>query len=174
VQQENPFLYRLDDVILRQEVVALALKMRGIDFPEKYICKGYFLDIPQDGWVCRTMEIAADNGIVSRENNYARPRAAATRSEALALLLKTGKVSLSEPRRVTQPDGTIWSLFEDLKILGFTQWQADMLDSLPNCLFINHGVSCEDGASTNYVFSRFMPNEFLSRSDAFEYAVLLL
>lgn len=167
-------MYRLDDFILRQEVVAIALKIKGINLPEGYICKGYFMDVPQNGWACRTMEIAAENGIISRENSYARPHIAATRSEALAILLKTGKVSLSEPRRVIQSDGAIWSLFEDLKIFGFTQWQADILDSLPNCLFINHGVSCEDGASTNYVFSRFMPNEFLSRSDAFEYAVLII
>lgn len=99
------------------------------------------------------MELAADNGIISRVNTRARPMDRITRAEALAILLKTEKVSLSEPRRVTQTDGTVWSLFQDVKTLGFTQWQADMLDSLPECSLINHGDSCEDGASANKVFA---------------------
>ncbi len=63
------------------------------------------------------MELAADNGIISRANAEARPKDRITQSEALAILLKTGKISLTEPRRVVQSDGTIWSLFQDLKSL---------------------------------------------------------
>ncbi len=97
-----------------------------------------------------------------------------TRAEALAILLKTGKVSLTQPRRVVQTDGTVWSLFADLKTLGFTQWQSDMLDSLPGCSLINHGDSCEDGASTNQAFARFQPNAAALRSAVFEFAALMM
>jgi hypothetical protein len=120
------------------------------------------------------MELAADHGIISRVNTRARPMDRITRAEALAILLKTGKVILSEPRRVTQIDGTVWSLFLDLKSLGFTQWQADMLDSLPDCSLINHGDSCEDGASTNQVFARFQPNESALRSSVFDFSALMM
>ncbi len=83
--------------------------------PENYICKKYFTDATQNDWVCRALELAADNGIISRANTHARPTDRITRAEALAILLKTGKVSLSAPRRVTQPDGSVWSLYQDLK-----------------------------------------------------------
>lgn len=49
-----------------------------------------------------------------------------------------------------------------------------MLDSLPGCSLINHGESCEDGASTNQVFSRFQPNVVAVRSLVFEFAALMM
>jgi len=131
----------------------MALKIKGVALPDNYTCKKYFTDAVQNDWVCRAVELAADNGIISRSNTRARPMDKVTRAEALAILLKTGKVSLGEPRRVIQSDGTVWTLFLDLKTLGFTQWQADMLDSLPGCSLINHGDSCEDGASANRSFA---------------------
>ncbi len=152
----------------------MALKIKGVVLPDNYTCKQYFTDAVQNDWVCRAVELAADNGIISRANTRARPTDTVTRAEALAILLKTGKVSLSEPRRVVQTNGSIWSLYEDLKTLGFTQWQADMLDSLPGCSLINNGESCEDGASTNQAFSRFQPNVSALRSSVFEFAALMM
>ncbi len=68
--------YRLQDKILRQEVIGMALKIRWIKLPEYYFCKNYFLDVKynsENNWVCRAMEMAADNGIISRNNTKARP-----------------------------------------------------------------------------------------------------
>lgn len=107
--------FRLDDTILRQEVIGMALKIQGIPLIENYTCKKYFQDATQNDWVCRALELAADSGLISRANTYARPTDRVTRSEALAILLKTGKISLSAPRRVTQSDGSVWSLYQDLK-----------------------------------------------------------
>lgn len=82
----------------------MALKIKGVMLPDNYTCKKYFTDAVQNDWVCRAVELAADNGIISRANTRARPMDKVTRSEALAILLKTGKVSLGEPRRVVQTD----------------------------------------------------------------------
>jgi hypothetical protein len=48
-----------------------------------------------------------------------------------------------------------------------------MMDSLPGCLIINHGISCEDGASTNTSFSQFRPNVSALRSEVFEFSALM-
>lgn len=173
VTQSSDTQYRLDDRVLRQEIIGMALKMKWVILPENYSCKKYYSDTTNGGWVCAAIEIAADNGIISRENAKARPTDFVTRAEALTILLKTGKVSLTSPRRVTQADGSVWSLYQDLKKLWFTQWQADMMDSLPNCLIINHGVSCEDGADSNTAIAQFRPNVFALRSEVFEFAAIM-
>lgn len=72
----------------------MALTVKGIPLPENYICKKYFTDVTKNDWVCRAVELAADNGIISRANTRARPMDTVTQAEALAILLKTGKVSL--------------------------------------------------------------------------------
>lgn len=174
IKQISPSDYRWQESILRQEVIGMALKIQWITLPENYTCKKYFSDATKNDWVCRALEIAADNGIISRSNKQARPLDKITRSEALAILLKTGKISTTPPRKITQPDRSVWSLFQDLQKQGFTQWQADMLDSLPNCFIINHGISCEDGTSTNKVFAQFWPNEIALRASVFEYAALMM
>lgn len=173
VKQSNDINYRLDDRILRQEVIGIALKMKWITLPENYTCKKYFSDVTSNDWVCRAVEIAADGGMITRANTKARPMDFVTRAEALAILLKTGKISLNSPRRVVQADGSVWSLYQDLQKLGFTQWQADMMDSLPSCLIINHGVSCEDGATFNTAIAKFKPNSVALRSEAFEFAAIM-
>lgn len=173
-QQTMDMRYRLDDKILRQEVIGTALKMKWIVLPENYTCKKYFTDAQNNDWVCRALEIAADNGIITRENAEARPADFVTKSEALAILLKSDKISLHIPRIILQADGSTWSLYQDLKKQGFTQWQADLLDSLPDCYLVNHGNSCQDGASTNKAFAQFQPNELAIRAGVFEYAALMM
>jgi len=80
--------YRLDDKILRQEVIGMALKIKGITLPENYQCKKYFADASQNNWECRAVELAADNGIISRSNKYANPGKYVTRAEGLAMIMK--------------------------------------------------------------------------------------
>ena len=85
-QSSNPTSYRFGDKILRQEMVAIALKMKGIELPKDYVCKKYFADVTTSDWVCRAIEIAADNGIISRWNTTFRPKDSVTRAEALAMI----------------------------------------------------------------------------------------
>ena len=44
VSQEDNALYRLDDSMLRQELIGTALKLAGTELPKGYTCKGYFSD----------------------------------------------------------------------------------------------------------------------------------
>jgi S-layer homology domain len=60
--------------------------MKGVELPTDYKCKKYFSDVTSDGWVCRAVELAADNGIISRSNTKFRPLDSVTRAEALAML----------------------------------------------------------------------------------------
>ncbi len=41
----------------------------------------------RNNWICRAIEIAADEGIISRANTKARPQDRITRAEALAILV---------------------------------------------------------------------------------------
>lgn len=122
-QSSNLSAYRFDDPISRQEVVGLTMKAFGVDLPEKYICQGYYSDAyfpvgHNDIWVCRSVEMAADNGLVSRENTMFRPKDSITRAEALAIIMKAK--DLVYPKNIsstsnTYPDGT-------------PQWQIDLIE----------------------------------------------
>lgn len=74
---------------------------------------------------------------------------------------------LTKPRRIEQSDGSTWSLYEDLKGLGFTQWQADLLDSGIDCRIFNANIACEDGADFNTAVARFRPNAAATRAEVF-------
>jgi hypothetical protein len=78
--------YRLDDKILRQEVIGMALKIKGVALPENYTCKKYFADATKNDWVCRAVELAADNGIITRSNKYANPGKSITRAETISMI----------------------------------------------------------------------------------------
>jgi hypothetical protein len=58
--------------------------------PENYKCKKYFADAIKNDWVCRAVELAADNGIITRSNKYANPGKFVTRAEALAIVMSAG------------------------------------------------------------------------------------
>lgn len=66
VSQEAGELYRLDDAMLRQELIGTALRLSGVNLPQDYSCRGYFADATfspssVDSWVCRAFELGADN-----------------------------------------------------------------------------------------------------------------
>jgi hypothetical protein len=88
VKQTVASKYNLDSKILRQEVIAMALKIKGIDIPSNYTCKKYYADTVKNDWVCSAIEIAADNGIITKSNKYANPGMYVTRAEALAMVMK--------------------------------------------------------------------------------------
>lgn len=91
-KQTSPTGYRLDDTILRQEVIGMALKIKGVTLPEDYKCKKYFADATNNNWVCRAVELAADNGIITRSNTYANPTKLVTKSEALAMIMNAAGI----------------------------------------------------------------------------------
>lgn len=82
-------------------------------------------------------------------------------------MIKASLYPLTQPRRIQQPDGSTWSLYEDVKGLGFTQWQADLLDSGIDCRIFNSNIACEDGADFNTAVSRFRPNAVATRAEVF-------
>lgn len=166
--------YRLDDTITRAEVVGIALKLGGTTLPEWYICKKYFWDTVKNDWICRAVELGADMDLISRANVKFRPQDKITKAEALSILVRAAKIQLQEPRRITQLDGSVWSLYTDLKDLGFTQWQADLLDSISDCKIFNKWISCEDGADANIAIKNFKPNSVSTRAEVFGFAKNIL
>lgn len=87
-KQSDPKNYRLDDYITRAELVGISLKLKWTVLPENYQCKKYFSDVTANDWICRAVEIAADDGLISRTNKTFNPQKNITRSESLAIILK--------------------------------------------------------------------------------------
>lgn len=116
---KNPAGYRLGDTITRAEAVGVALRVGEIELPEKYFCKNYFRDVaynPVNNWICRAIEIAADENIISRENSTARPATPISRIEALAITMRAGKVPYARNvARTNYPQ-------------SMPQWQVDLLE----------------------------------------------
>ncbi len=163
-QSANPSAYRIDDFVLRQEVVGMALRTANIELPENYSCQGYFTDATfaashLDSWVCRAFEVAADNTYVTRANTTTRPKDYVTRAEALAIVVKAGNISVNEANYSGN----------DFAVKGYADWQTKLLVSLPDCRIYNDGKSCEDGASINKAVGSFRPNDRATRADVFKF-----
>lgn len=94
-------MYRLYDTIIRQEVLGIALKIRGVYLPDSYACRGYYRDTAE-WWVCRAAELSADQGIITRANLHFRPHDTLTLAEALGITIKSLNIALS-----TTPTDTI-------------------------------------------------------------------
>lgn len=164
VSHEDIGSFRLDDSMLRQELIGTALKLAWIELPAEYQCRGYFSDAifgiqSKDAWVCRAFEMGADNGFVTRANGITRPRDSITRAEALAIVVQAWDIPLY-PENYT----TNW-----LKQQGYADWQTKLLSSLTDCRIFNHGVSCEDGKDINTSMGNFRPNAPVTRADVFEF-----
>lgn len=95
--------YALSDRVLRQEVVGIALRLTAGNFrnietivlPDPYTCENVFLDVGQNrpnSWACRSVEIAAKNGIITKNNHHFRPEDDITRAEAIAMVLSGVKL----------------------------------------------------------------------------------
>lgn len=103
--------YRLDDRITRAEVIGIALKIKGTTLPEDYKCRKYFSDTVKQDWVCRAIELASDNELISRSNNKARPQDSITRAEAFSILYKASGMMPTKEYDVlvgTDKDGVQW------------------------------------------------------------------
>jgi hypothetical protein len=100
-KQSDPKNYRLDDYITRAELVGISLKLKGIPLPENYQCKKYFSDVIANDWICRAVEIAADEGLISRSNKYFYPQRNITRAESLSIILKASGLLAKIPEMLT-------------------------------------------------------------------------
>lgn len=69
-----------------------------------------------NNWICRAIEIASDNSIISRENANARPSTPISRIEALAITMRAGRVPYAKNvSRANYP-------------ADMPQWQIDILE----------------------------------------------
>lgn len=92
VEHDSLNAYRLNEKILRQEAVGVAVKIYGLSLLDGRECMGYYSDLtammPND-WACVMAEAAADVGLVTRANATFRPEDYVTRSEALAIIISS-------------------------------------------------------------------------------------
>lgn len=159
----EPDRYHLDNQMARQELLGTALKASGITLPSDYTCRGYFTDAyfpanSTDAWVCRTFEIAADNGLVTRANERTRPRDFITRAEALAIVVQ----SLSVSQDFSQYTNNF------MASAGYADWQTRLLMSV-DCRIFNHGQSCSTQTDHENVVRNFRANQNITRAEAFEF-----
>lgn len=86
----EPKNYRFDDYIARSEIMGMVLAMMNIT--RNTHCRGDFADVPKSDtdWVCRTIETAADHGLINAKpiGMKTRPYGNITRAEALGILMK--------------------------------------------------------------------------------------
>lgn len=131
VEQSTIGEYRLDDTITRAEVVGIALKLYGTKLPDSYICKGYFSDVTNNDWICRAVELAADNGLITRSNQTFRPQDKITRAEALAIILQARWIKLEIYSEWMLWRDT-WLLDENLNEQVTVDWQKNVFYSYFN------------------------------------------
>ncbi len=166
-QSSTPANYRFGDKILRQEIVAIALKMKGVEIPENYTCKKYFSDVTANGWVCRAVELAADNGIISKSNTKFRPTDFVTRAEALAML--SGVTCL--PRLTVREYGFLESAHPDLaeQHSNKNDWQKALWESLSFGSQDDYGLSAMNGGDWTDAQKKASnnPNDAVLRSEVF-------
>lgn len=123
-QTNNPELYRLDATITRAETIAIALLLNGIELPENHTCKDFFTDVTKvsvDNWICRAVEVAAANGVISTENQYFRPNETVSRAEAFAILYDASNF---------QPEEILTNFYYTES--GIVDWQKNIFQSIYN------------------------------------------
>lgn len=69
-----------------------------------------------NNWICRAIETASDYNIISRTNDLARPKTPISRIEALAIVMRAGKIPY-----VKNVDRTGYPA-------DMPQWQVDILE----------------------------------------------
>lgn len=150
-KQDSDEQYRLNDFVLRQEVIWIAIKLWKITLPDAYSCKWYFGDVSSikpNNWACRAVEISADNWIITKSNPKFRPEDKITKAEALAILLKWAKINIEQSTS---------SNFIDVSV----SWQINTINTALNKKIIDQW---------NYFF----PNQNATRWEIFEIAKRIL
>ncbi len=128
VKQSIESNYRLDNTITRAEAIGIALKIKWVTLPDSYSCKKYFSDTTTNDWKCRAIELAADNGIITRNNTKARPNDTITRAEALAIVMKAGGVEIQNMPSINNYDPSLGDFVIDFMYTysEYAWWQANV------------------------------------------------
>jgi hypothetical protein len=160
VQRTDTDKYRLDDTITRAEAIGVAMKLGWIHLPETYLCRDYFSDVQQraDNWICRAVELAADNALVTRANKRFRPQDTITRAEALAIMVSAGKAEEKLPENWTDESLLIYD--------GTNTWQTELI-AKAKFLGIISSQTYKKDSETHLDFS---PNRAATRAEVFEFA----
>ncbi len=151
-QQDSEEAYNLNSNVLRQEVIGMAMKLWKYNLPEGYTCKKIFKDVSStkpNNWVCRAVEIGAENGIVSALNKSFNPESSITRAEALAILMKAAGIKIDE--------SSAPSKFSDVTVA----WQINLVNTAFSYSFIDDT-------------DRFRPNDTATRGEIFNMAKRIL
>lgn len=159
VKQSSTSWYRLDDTITRAEAVGMALKIKKVLLPNNYTCKNYFIDAPynpNNNWICRAVELAKDNGIVSWENIKARPADPITRSEVLAMTLYA---ALNNSLSIVPK----WYKFSNDTV----EWQQNIFYAAEDLISVT-GTKYE--YSTRPISVNYFPNRNATRAEVFSFA----
>lgn len=144
-KRDNQEDYRVNDFVLRQEVVWMGIKVMGKNLMDWYSCRNIFKDVstakPND-WACRAIETSADSWIVSTKNKSFRPEDKITRAEALAIIMKAANINWSD---------IVLSSYSDVNV----DWQIKLVNKALDLGIIDK--------TTN-----FRPNENATRWEIFD------
>lgn len=154
--------YRLDEKITRAEVIGIALKIKWTTLPEDYKCRKYFSDTVKQDWVCRAIELASDNELISRGNTKARPQDSITRAEAFSILFKASTLT------PTKEYGTFVS-----KDLDAAQWQKDLFVKVRNSEIEIPWTEYLSSSSPETPY-KFFPNRLATRAEIFGFGSKIL
>jgi hypothetical protein len=128
--KSEPRNYRFDDYIARSEIMGMVLAMMNVT--RNTTCRGDFVDVPKSNtdWVCRTIETAADHGLINARPSdmKTRPYDSITRAEALGILMKAypdsgGWAGYSYYWSSSLPDVDSTTGYKDIHDFG-AEWQA--------------------------------------------------
>lgn len=89
VKQNTEAWYRLNDNILRQEVIWVLAKYNNIDNSNKR-CNNYFRDVNKsspNNWICPASEYLVDKWFIEK-NSYLRPEDYITKAEVIWMIIK--------------------------------------------------------------------------------------
>lgn len=164
-QQSTAAGYRLDNTITRAEAVGIALKFKGVDLPEWYVCKKYFTDVTNNDWICRAVEIAADMGFVSRSNSTYRPQANITRAESLAMVYQASNLESKLPSDWETKYES--KLAQELLNIFFlrTSWQSTLVKKS----FLLWIIDKASLSSMKNSYHTFRENDNATRADVFKF-----
>ena len=157
----------LDDAVTRLESIKIALKIKWIQIPDTYVCRGYFSDA-RTKWTCVFVELAADNGIISRSNKRVRPGHAVTTTEWISMLLTAYGIPKKDAASWDQDISFLWSEFhEQLSV----QWQRNIFYT-----YITFVRWADDFMTWTWIMNLkvdYHPNQSLLKKDFFLYVVHL-
>jgi hypothetical protein len=165
-RQNTSRAYRLDSPLTRAELVKIALILKKSKSPPIYQCRGYFADVITNDWICRAVEMAAEERLIATENLYFRPQAKITKAEAVNILIKTQPISFTGSPFLP-PVRVIINFEEDL-----TYWQEELIQNIYsiNLIFPSSYLNKNTYPLTGY----FYPNKMITRAEAFEFIVNML